>query len=139
MIVRVNHPQPNSSVSLLPAKHMKLKTADIIPLVVQYAAQHVGSRFEPSDTEAIAAASNPRLWKRVCKAKVARLMMTDALGNKLPPDWGFDFIDVIQDAPITDDCIYRHFVNDILSDGLDPVVITDPTDTQVLRLCWHCD
>jgi hypothetical protein len=118
---------------------MKLKTADIIPLVVRYAAQHVGARFDPSDTAAIAAASNPRLWKRVHKAKVARLMATDDQGNKLPLDFGWEFIDTIQDAQITDDCIYRHFINDILGDGLDPVVITDPTDTQILRLCWHCD
>ena len=114
---------------------MKIKTADIVPFVVKYALTHIGDRFDISDTEAHEAVSKNKLWKRVHKAKVDKLMMIEGTDY----DFGWEYIDVLDNTEITKSCIYRHFVNDVLSDGLDAVVITDPTDTKILRICWHCD
>lgn len=111
-----------------------MKTADLIPYVIKYANSHIGKRFS-GDAEALQSVSKPRLWKRVHKAKVKNLMHIPGVGY----DFGWEFEDVLDSAAVTESCIYRHFVNDVLADGLDAVVITDPGDNKILRICWHCD
>ena len=116
---------------------MKMKTADIIPFVIKYALTHINDRFDSSDTEAHEAVSKNKLWKRVHKAKVDKMITIE--GFETDYDFGWEYIDILDPTEITKSCIYRHFYNDVLSDGLDAVVMTDPTDTKILRICWHCD
>lgn len=120
---------------------MKLKTADIIPFVIKYALTHIDERFDSSDTEeyeeAYEAVSKNKLWKRACKAKVDKMIAIEGL--EADYDFGWEYIDILDPTEITKSCIYRHFINDVLQDGLDAIVITDPTDTKIFRICWHCD
>lgn len=122
---------------------MKLSTAAIIPTIIRYAAVYVHSRFDPTDTATIAAASNPRLWKRTSKSRLKKMMADNGLSLAgLAADdltWASEWDDILDPQPLTEDCYCRHFINDVLNDGLDPLVITDPTDSKILRIFWHAD
>lgn len=123
---------------------MKLKTEDILPIVTTLASVHVHNRFDidedyGDEETPFAAAANPKRWKRVSKKKLKNAFG----GTNLTPEefvnGGWEFTDVLDPTPLSPECICRHFVNDILSDGLDPVVVTDPTDSKVLFIGWHSD
>lgn len=117
----------------------KITTALIVPVIIQYAAKYIGQRFDASDTVAILAVSSAKKWKRVSKKKLKTFMKEmGEPGNDLS-DCGWEFEDILDNQELTGDCICRDFINDILSDGLDPTVVTDPEDTKILRIYWHCD
>jgi len=122
---------------------MKLSTAAIIPTIIRYAAVHVHARFDPADSAAFAAASNPQLWKRASKSRLKKMMADNGLSladlAAGEATWGCEFDDTLDPQPLSEDCYCRHFINDVLNDGLDPLVITDPADSKILRIFWHAD
>lgn len=122
---------------------MKLKTADIVPVICSLASVHVHKRFDSDedygDESPFDAASNKKLWKRVRKVKLGVLLKEMAVDIKDVVDAGWEFVDTLNSESLSPDCVCRHFVNTILNDGLDPLVITDPTDTKILLVCWHSD
>lgn len=131
---------------------MKLTSADIVKSVIMYAEPHVMQRFgyyepeldpEDVDEDYIAASQDPKKWKRVSKSKVKTFLekqgsTVDEMFGAYAMEW--EWVDLIDDSIlITDDCIVRHFVNEILSDGCDGVVVTDPKDEKILYIFWHAD
>lgn len=122
---------------------MKLKTENIVPVICTLASIHVHNRFDPDedygDESPFEAASEEKMWKRVRKLKLKTLLNEMDVDAKEFTDSGWEFVDTLDPEPLSDNCICRHFVNSILNDGLDPVVVTDPTDSKILVICWHCD
>ena len=57
-------------------------------------------------------------------------------------DTGFEFVTYIAGSsndPLPLDGWARHFMNDYLEDALDPTVITNSDDTEILAIFWHSD
>lgn len=127
---------------------MKLKTADILPTVISLALTHVSEIWGKEDLAPMClAAGTTKLWKRYEKMELLTCFKNWEgedpedidLEEWMSEDQGFEFEDRIQNTPITWDCIARHFVNLELEDGLDAWVITDSTDSVILRVYWHSD
>ena len=136
---------------------MKLKTSDILPVVIDKATLYSKERWPfPEEAEEEGeyiyedengklmehpwiAATLKKRWKRVEKSKLETYCQKYYFDVGQFTDDGWEFVDVLDDETITEKCILRHFVNDVLSDGLDAYVITDPTDSKILRINWHSD
>lgn len=117
----------------------KLNTDAIRSVIALFAESYSKDRFD--DQEQLDAAINAKLWKRYSKMSMAKRMeefMVKTPGEVINNYW--EYIDILDsETPVTEKCITRHFINPILDDGLDPLVVTDPTDTKILAILWHSD
>lgn len=119
---------------------MKLNTDKIKDVIVIYAGKHVHNVYEPSSPEYIAAVDK-KLWKRFSKMSCKKRIKEFELSSiEEIVDYGWEFEDILDATiPVTLDCIVRDFGNTVLESSLDPLVITDPTDTKILMILWHSD
>lgn len=83
-------------------------------------------------------ACKPKMWRRYGKAKFAQI--ADANNGNMSSPTAYlslysQHVEILDPREITDDCVMRWFMS--WSDELDCLVITDTTDQQLLRVCWH--
>jgi hypothetical protein len=85
----------------------------------------------------------PGAWKRVEKKKLSYYLEESGLVNaqEFNSDL-FDDLTVLPEAPPASewspDCVVRVFTEKD-GDNVDVKVVSDPTDSVVLGLIWHCD
>lgn len=121
----------------------KLNSDLIKQIVAQRAATHVHTRFDDELLEkAQKEAGDVKRWKRGSKRKIKSGWYdegSDSVEEVIEQLGEADIVEVLDPQKITGECIMRHFVNDWLSDELDPIVVTDPKDERILLISWHSD
>jgi hypothetical protein len=125
-----------------------VNSKEIVKIVAEFSLKYVPNHYD--DPSAPASAASEKKWKRQFKQKLVTALNSfyegmfgttaqefeEALEDG---DGGFEYIDVINNQDLSDDCIARHFMNDDFEDGLDALVITDPLDTKIIAILWHAD
>jgi hypothetical protein len=122
-----------------------VNSKEIVKIVAQCSVKYVPHRYD--DPSAPASAASEKKWKRQFKQKLVTALNSSYEGITAQEfeealeygNAGFEYIDVINNQDLSDDCIARHFMNDDFEDGLDALVITDPLDTKIIAILWHAD
>jgi len=84
----------------------------------------------------------PGAWKRMEKKKLSYYLEESGLANAQEfNSVNWDHLTVLADAPPerwSGDCVVRSFMEKD-GDNVDVKVVSDPTDSVILGLIWHCD
>ena len=116
----------------------KLTSGALKELIVQLAPPYLADRF-PGDLEMRRAGLVAANWKRAFKKRIGT-GETPAVFQEILRQLDYcEYLDRLDPQSITPDCWIRHFVNTVLEDGLDPIIVTDPLDERVLLISWHAD
>ena len=136
--------QPTIGDKLMNSNQIKQIICNLAPALI-------ATMYEDSDLDEYqAAAANPKLWKRYSKVRTAKL--GDEFDMTPGENWpssleefselGFEHVSYVAGNPGGDFPLNgwaRHFINDVFEDGLDPTVITNEDDSEILAIFWHSD